>query len=157
ALGHDRSVVTGDRLQRAHHMRNVATAAVRRRNRGEPSVRKAYAAASAAINAAAAPATSPARGPALSASQPISGAPIGVEPRKTIEYSAIARARMTGSTAICSEEFTPAAKVTDAAPKGTRARTCNGRVGATAASSIATPNSVEATISSRGVTRPRAP
>jgi hypothetical protein len=43
---------------------------------------RAYAAAT---NAAAAPANSPLRGPATSASQPTSGAPIGVEPRKTIE------------------------------------------------------------------------
>jgi hypothetical protein len=34
-------------------------------------------------SAAAAPTTKPARGPAASAIQPTSGAPIGVEPRKT--------------------------------------------------------------------------
>ena len=48
------------------------------------------------------PPSSPARGPATSASQPTSGAPIGVEPRKTTEYSAITRPRIVGSTAICS-------------------------------------------------------
>ena len=68
-----------------------------------------------------APASRPARGPATSASQPTSGAPIGVEPRKTIEYSDITRPRMVGSTAICSALFTPAANVTLAAPSGTSA------------------------------------
>ena len=75
----------------------------------------------------------------------------------TIEYSAITRPRMTGSTAICSALFTPAANVTDAAPSGIRAAICSGKVGAIAASSIEVPNSVEETTSSRGDTRPRAP
>ena len=50
----------------------------------------------AAASAAIAPSAIPARGPATSASQPTSGAPIGVEPRKTTEYSAITRPRMAG-------------------------------------------------------------
>jgi hypothetical protein len=39
----------------------------------------------AAISAALPPSTRPARGPATSASQPTSGAPIGVEPMNTTE------------------------------------------------------------------------
>ena len=92
-----------------------------------------------------------------SASQPTSGAPIGVEPRKTTEYSAITRPRMVGSTWICSAEFTPAAKVTDAAPNGISARICNSNVGAAAASSIEIPKASDDTTSSPGETRPRAP
>lgn len=67
------------------------------------------------------------------------------------------RPRIAGSTAICSAEFTPAAKVTLTAPRGISAATCSGSVGAAAASNIRTPNAVAAQTSSRESTRPRAP
>ena len=91
------------------------------------------------------------------ASQPTNGAPIGVEPRNTTEYSAITRPRIAGSTASCSVEFTPAAKVTVTIPSGTSAAICSGSVGAAAAASISTPNAAAAHTSSRESTRPRAP
>ena len=52
-----------------------------------PAAWRAYAARApaAATSAAAPPSARPARGPATCASQPTSGAPIGVEPRKTTE------------------------------------------------------------------------
>jgi len=123
---------------------------------GASARRHAKRAASAAIPAAAAPASRPLRGPATSASQPTAGAPIGVEPRKTTEYSAITRPRIAGSTASWSEELTPAAKVTLAAPSGSSASTCSGRVGASATSSSASANAVAAATRRRGDTRPRA-
>jgi hypothetical protein len=107
--------------------------------------------------AARAPSTSPARGPYACASQPTSGAPIGVEPRKTTEYSDITRPREGPSAASCSDELTPAANVTLAAPSGARIRACSRSVGASAASSSAMPNSAAEPASSPGVTRLRAP
>ena len=115
---------------------------------------KASLATTAAVMAAAAPASSPARGPAAPASQPTSGAPIGVEPRKTIEYSAMTRPRMAGATAICRAELTPAANVTLAAPSGTRAAIWSARVGAAAASSSETPKASEEPDQQPGVDAP---
>jgi hypothetical protein len=108
-------------------------------------------------SAASAPSTRPARGPYSCASQPTSGAPIGVEPRNTTEYSDITRPREGPSAASCSEEFTPAANVTLAAPSGARTSACASSVGAAAAASSAAPNSSAEPASSRGVTRLRAP
>jgi len=109
------------------------------------------------ISAAAPPTSNPARGPAVSAIQPTSGAPTGVEPRKTTEYSAITRPRIAGSTASCSVEFTPAAKVTVTIPSGISAAICSGSVGAAAAASMNSPNAADAHTSSFESTRPRAP
>jgi hypothetical protein len=57
----------------------------------------------------------------------------------------------------CSDELTPAAKVTLAAPTGARISAWASRLGAAAAASSAAPNSSADTASSRGVTRLRAP
>ena len=65
------------------------------------------------------PMTRLARGPAALESQPVIGPPIGVEPMKTTEYSAMTRPRISGATVSCSAEFMPAAKVTLSAPTGT--------------------------------------
>jgi len=108
-------------------------------------------------SAAIAPSTRPARGPCVCASQPTIGAPIGVEPRNTTEYSDITRPRERTSAASCSDEFTPAANVTLAAPTGARISAWTRRVGAAAAPSSAAPNSSAEPASSRGVTRLRAP
>lgn len=86
------------------------------------------------ISDAVPPSAMPQRGPACSASRPTSGAPIGVEPRKTTEYSAITRPRI-GPAASCSEELTPAANVTLAAPVSASTTICTAWVGAIAASS----------------------
>lgn len=107
--------------------------------------------------AAAPPSTRPARGPDVSASQPTSGAPIGVDPRKTTEYRAITRPRSASGAPSCSDELTPAAKVTLAAPSGTSVAACASSVGAAAAASSETPKSAEAPTSSAGLTRARAP
>jgi hypothetical protein len=109
------------------------------------------------ISAAAPPSSRPARGPAASASQPTSGAPIGVEPRNTTEYSAITRPRSAGPAPSCSDELTPAAKVTLAMPSGTSASAWSVSVGASAASSWAAPKSAAETVSSPGPVRLRAP
>ena len=111
----------------------------------------------AATSAPPAPTSSATRGDHVSASQPASGPPIGVEPRKTIEYSAITRPRISGVTASCSAEFTPAANVTLTAPSGTRTTAASSMVGATASSRMSTPNSPDERTSSRLLTRPRAP
>jgi len=108
-------------------------------------------------SAASAPTISPARGPYACASQPMAGAPIGVEPRNTTEYSDITRPREALLAASCSEEFTPAANVTLAAPSGARISACMSSVGASAAPSSAAPNSSAEPASSAGVTRLRAP
>jgi hypothetical protein len=67
------------------------------------------------------------------------------------------RPRSIGSAASWSDEFTPAANVTLAAPSGTSATACHVSVGAMAASSSAPPNSAALSTISRGLTRPRAP
>lgn len=82
---------------------------------------------------------------------------MGVEPMKTTEYSAMMRPRRWSGAASCSDEFTPAAKVTLAAPSGTRATACSAMLGAAAAASSDSPKSAAATTSSRGETVPRAP
>jgi hypothetical protein len=107
--------------------------------------------------AATAPMTRPARGPYTCATQPTSGAPIGVEPRKTTEYSDITRPREGPSAASWSDEFTPAANVTLAAPSGARISACVSSVGASAASSSAIPNRAADPANRPGVTRLRAP
>ena len=108
-------------------------------------------------SAASPPTSSPARGPAVSAIQPMIGAPIGVEPRKTTEYSAMTRPRIAGSDASCSDELTPAAKVTLAAPSGTSVATCSAKAGAPAAASVSAPNAIDEPANSHTLTRPRAP
>jgi len=102
------------------------------------------------------PATSPQRGPNPPASAPTTGAPIGVDPRKTTEYRAITRPRISPA-ASCSDEFTPAANMTLAAPSGTRMSSCTHFVGATAARIWAAPNSAADDTSSRPLTLPRKP
>ena len=64
---------------------------------------------------------------------------------------------MAGAEASCSEEFTPAANVTLAAPSGTSSAICAARTGAPAAARVSAPKASEAPASSAGVTRPRAP
>jgi hypothetical protein len=64
---------------------------------------------------------------------------------------------MLGATASWSAEFVPAAKVTLAAPRGTRAASSRGSTGAAAASRVSTPKAVAARTSVRGETCPRAP
>lgn len=63
----------------------------------------------------------------------------------------------SGPAASCSDEFTPAAKVTLAAPVTASTSICTACVGAAAASSCAVPNAVALPTSSRAVTLPRQP
>ena len=111
----------------------------------------------AAITPEAPASTRAARGSIAWLSQPAIGPPIGVEPRKTTEYSAITRPRIAGSAESWSEELMPAAKVTLAAPSGTSAIASSVRVGAPAAISAAAPKPNAAATSRPGPTRPRAP
>lgn len=79
-----------------------------------------------------------------------------MEPRKTTEYSAITRPR-NGPAASCSDELTPAANVTLAAPVSASTAICTACVGAAAASSCAAPNTAALPTSRRAVTLPRQP
>jgi hypothetical protein len=67
------------------------------------------------------------------------------------------RPREGPAAASCSDEFTPAANVTLAAPSGARNSAWRSSVGAAAAASSPAPNSSADPASSRGVTRLRAP
>lgn len=80
-------------------------------------------------------------------SQPAIGPPIGVEPRKTVEYSAITRPRICGSAASCNEALAPAAKATLAAPSGTSTSASTASVGAAAAAAAISPKAITAPIS----------
>jgi hypothetical protein len=64
---------------------------------------------------------------------------------------------MSGRAESCSAELTPAAKVTVAAPRGTRIATASGRLGAAAATSASAPNASAAPTRSRGAIRDRVP
>lgn len=58
------------------------------------------------------------RGPSTWASQPISGAPIGVPPAKTSMYRPMTRPLMSWSEASCTEELALVEKVSVRAPVG---------------------------------------
>ncbi len=64
---------------------------------------------------------------------------------------------MAGATASWSEEFTPAAKVTLAPPRKTRATSSSVRLGAAAAPSSARPKASAEPLTSAAPVRPRAP
>src|SRR5947207_2824754 len=66
------------------------------------------------------------------------------------------RPRIDGSTASWSEELMPAAKVTLAAPSGTRTKSSRGRLGAAAARAAMAPKPSAEPTRSRLETRPRA-
>src|SRR5882757_2191150 len=84
------------------------------------------------------------RGSYASASQPASGPPIGVEPRKTIEKRAITRPRISAETASWIVELTEETKITAAAPSAARVTASRIRLGIAAESRAATPKASEA-------------
>ena len=104
-----------------------------------------------------APATKPLRGPATSASQPTSGAPIGVEPRKTTRRAPSPDRAAPGRRRAGARSSRPRRRSRSTAPSGTSAATCSSYDGATATSSSATPKPARRATSIRGPTRPRAP
>jgi hypothetical protein len=109
------------------------------------------------VSAATAVRTSAARGLAASESQPAIGPPIGVDPRKTVEYSAITRPRIDGSAASCSRAFAPAAKATHTPPRGASRIAATARLGAIATTAASAPKARAATTRNREEMRRRAP
>lgn len=115
-------------------------------------------AARAAVRTAAAPPSArPARGETASASQPTIGAPIAVEPMKSMPYSAIVRPRICDAEPSCTAELVPAEKLTLAAPTATNDAIMTGNVGATADRRVSPPNAVALRIRKRASTTVREP
>ena len=103
-----------------------------------------------------APSPRPARAPATAITQPTIGPPIGVEPWKATNQSAITRPRIDGSAPSCRVELPVDMKEMLAAPTNPSATSSNARFGASVASVIAAPKAAEATTSVRMPVFPRA-
>src|SRR3954464_4839201 len=120
------------------------------------SLRDRYAAATTAAAADAIPPTiNDQRGPATCATQPTSGAPIGVPPMNTIKYNAITRPRITGETDNCTLVLAAVDSVSVKNPNGTRTAKNVQYDGISAATTSSTPDAAAAMNTNRRAGLPR--
>ena len=102
-----------------------------------------------------APRPSPARGPSDDITPPTIGPPIGVEPWKATNHSAITRPRICGSARSCSVALPADMKMTDAAPTSASASSSSAMSGAKVAIAMANPNASAPMIRTRAPILPR--
>lgn len=102
-----------------------------------------------------APRPSPARGPNPDITAPMIGLPIGVEPWKATNHSAITRPRMAGSARICSVALPTDMNTTEAPPTSAIATSSKPRSGASVAQVMAIAKANTATVSRCTPVRPR--